>query len=87
MSTDLARPRNRLKKARKLNMTPSTLKLTCTGNLKDGTVILRPRYSAENAHLFDGPRGQIVLHILNPEALARFEPGKEYYIDFSEATE
>ena len=32
------------------------------------------------------PNGKIVLGILNAEAAEMFEPGKEYYVDFTLAT-
>lgn len=53
-----------------------------------GGVTLYPVYSGseENKKFFDcTPSGQIQLGILNPEAFKQFEPGKEYYIDISEA--
>jgi hypothetical protein len=31
------------------------------------------------------PSGEIRLFITNPEAIAAFEPGKSYYVDFSPA--
>jgi len=31
------------------------------------------------------PSGQLSLTITNPDLLGKFEPGKEYYLDFSEA--
>lgn len=42
--------------------------------------------SEENKKYFKyTPNGRITLGILNPEAAAIFEPGKEYYVDFSAA--
>jgi hypothetical protein len=64
-------------------------KFTC--NFKDlgnKTVYFSPVYSGseENAEFFKyTPGGQISLHCLNENALAKFEQGKEYYVDFSSA--
>jgi hypothetical protein len=42
--------------------------------------------SEENKKYFKWtPNGRITLGILNPEAAAIFEVGKEYYVDFSVA--
>jgi hypothetical protein len=42
--------------------------------------------SEENKQYFKWtPNGSIVLGILNPTAAAIFEPGKEYYVDFTPA--
>jgi hypothetical protein len=42
--------------------------------------------SDENKHYFKWtPNGKITLGILNPDAAAIFEPGKEYYVDFTAA--
>lgn len=42
--------------------------------------------SAENAEFFKStPNGKIELHVVNLDAAALFEPGKEYFVDFSEA--
>lgn len=57
---------------------------------KDGTgkVFLRPVISGstENVDFYRlTPGGQISLETINPEALAEFEAGKEYYVDFCRA--
>jgi hypothetical protein len=40
--------------------------------------------SEENKKCFHyTPNGKITLGILNPEAAAIFEPGKQYYVDFA----
>ena len=42
--------------------------------------------SKENKQYFRyTPNGHITLGILNPSAAAIFEPGKEYYVDFTPA--
>lgn len=42
--------------------------------------------SEENKKYFKWtPNGKIVLGILNEEAASMFEPGKEYYVDFTPA--
>lgn len=42
--------------------------------------------SEENASFFKWtPSGKIELGVLNPEAAKQFEPGKEYYVDFTPA--
>jgi hypothetical protein len=44
--------------------------------------------SEENKRYFQWtPSGEIKLGILNPDAAAIFEPGKEYYVDFSPAVD
>lgn len=53
-----------------------------------GTVHLLPVYSGskENDEFFKyTPGGQIDLTIMNPNAMAQFEEGKEYYVDFTPA--
>jgi hypothetical protein len=55
---------------------------------KNKTVYLNPVYSGseENKKFFSStPGGQISLNILNDSALAQFEQGKEFYIDFTPA--
>lgn len=50
------------------------------------TVYLHPVYSGsdENKQFFEAtPGGQVSLNILNESALAQFEQGKEYYVDFT----
>jgi len=32
------------------------------------------------------PSGKIEMRVDNPEAAVQFEPGKKYYVDFTEAT-
>lgn len=52
------------------------------------TVELSPVMSGseENKKFYDAsPSGKIELGIMNPEAAAAFEIGKEYYIDFTSA--
>lgn len=42
--------------------------------------------SEENKQYFKWtPNGSVTLGILNPSAAAIFEPGKEYYVDFTPA--
>ncbi|HEY9657688.1 MAG TPA: hypothetical protein V6C65_04425 [Allocoleopsis sp.] len=42
--------------------------------------------SEENKSFFNmTPNGIINLGILNPDAFAQFEPGKDYYVDFTAA--
>jgi hypothetical protein len=42
--------------------------------------------SPENKKFFRWtPNGQITIGVLNPEAWAQFELGKEYYVDFTPA--
>ena len=31
------------------------------------------------------PSGQVTLQITNPDAYSQFQPGKEYFVDFTEA--
>lgn len=57
----------------------------------DGTVYGITMYavvdgSEENKKFFAAtPSGSINLGTINPEAAAQFEPGKEYYVDFTPA--
>jgi hypothetical protein len=54
-----------------------------------GTVKLEPVYSGsqENEQFYKWtPGGQIVLSTINESALNQFEPGREYYVDFTPAT-
>ncbi len=63
------------------------VKFVCT--LKN-EIALTPVYvgSKENEQFFRAtPGGQIILNIVNPEAAAAFEQSKEYYVDFSPATD
>lgn len=53
-----------------------------------GNVILRPVSSSDPSHenktFWDAtPSGQINMWIQNEKAFARFELGKEYYVDFT----
>lgn len=42
--------------------------------------------TSENLAFWEAtPNGEIKLQITNPEAARQFEPGKEFYIDFTEA--
>lgn len=53
------------------------------------TVYLAPVYSGseENREFFAAtPGGQISLYTVNEEALAQFQNGVEFYVDFTEAT-
>ncbi|PZV19180.1 MAG: hypothetical protein DCF22_00500 [Leptolyngbya sp.] len=55
-----------------------------------GNVTLRAVYagSEENEKFFNlTPAASISLATLNPEAFAQFEPGKQYYVDFTQAEE
>lgn len=63
-------------------------KFKCQGN-NEGTVSLQAVVagSEENKAFWDAtPAGNIMLHITNPAAKDQFEPGKEYYVDFTPAT-
>lgn len=69
-------------------------KFTCQSKEHDtsdpahGTVTLEAVHSGspENEEFFNmTPSGQISLGILNPYAFDQFEPGKDYYVDFSPA--
>lgn len=58
-------------------------------NVIDGTVKLSPVVggSAENDSFFSAtPWGEIRIGTVNEAALAQFEPGAEYYVDFNKAT-
>jgi hypothetical protein len=55
-----------------------------------GSVKLSPVYSTdpnhENKSFWDAtPSGSIEMWINNPKGFAAFEPGKEYYVDFTPA--
>ncbi len=53
---------------------------------KNKTVYLYPVYSGseENKKFFASiPGGNLNLNVLNDAALAQFEQGKEYYVDFT----
>lgn len=59
-----------------------------TNNDKVGTIAMQPVVSGspENEQFFENtPSGSLQLGILNPEAFSQFEPGKEYYAEFSPA--
>ena len=62
-------------------------KFTC--NMVDPatkTLYMSPVYtgSDENKEFFKHtPGGQLIMYCVNEAALAQFEPGKEYYLDFS----
>jgi hypothetical protein len=59
-----------------------------TGSPDQGTVALDAvtHGSSENEQYFSlTPAANVSLGILNPEAFAQFEPGKEYFIDFTPA--
>lgn len=69
-------------------------KFTCidkthsTSDPSHGEVSLRAVHagSPENESFFNAtPFGSISLGILNPDAFAQFEPGKDYYVDFTPA--
>lgn len=66
-----------------------TVRLKCVVSLVDkhtNNVYLHPVYSGsdENKEFFKyTPGGQITFNCLNESALAQFEQGKEYYVDFS----
>ena len=66
-------------------------KVTCEG-IKDNAVTFRTVYEpdaskdAENARFTQAtPWGEIRLGIDNPTALAQFQVGKYYYVDFNPA--
>lgn len=43
---------------------------------------------SENGKFFKyTPGGEIEMHVVNPETANLFEPGKEYYIDFTPASD
>jgi hypothetical protein len=61
-------------------------KFKCSGKTDDGQVELQPvtSGSAENEQFYKWtPGGQIRLSTVNEAALAEFEVGKEYYVDFT----
>lgn len=70
-------------------MAKTRAKFHCGWKSPDGSQInLMPVYSGseENKSFFAStPGGQIQLNILNPDAAAVFEQGKEYYVDFTPA--
>lgn len=56
---------------------------------RDQHVSFSPVYSGseENKQFFAAtPGGSIQLHVVNEKAFAQFTEGKEYYIDFTEAS-
>ncbi|QYR20811.1 hypothetical protein KZ483_24130 [Paenibacillus sp. sptzw28] len=62
-------------------------KFKCWSN-HGGVVTLHPVTdgSEENKTFWKyTPGGQITLTITNPDAVNQFEPGKEYYVDFTSA--
>lgn len=62
-------------------------KFTCTAN-NNGQIAMQPVYtgSAENEAFYAAtPGGSISLGIVNEAAAAKFEVGKEYYVDFTAA--
>lgn len=62
-------------------------KFKCQSNV-DGMVVLNPVYSGceENKTFWEHtPAGTITLTITNTAARDQFEPGKEYYVDFTPA--
>lgn len=53
-----------------------------------GTVHMEPVYSGspENESFYRWtPSGNIILSTINADALAQFEPGNEFYVDFTPA--
>lgn len=64
-------------------------KFVCNGNI-EGAVSLQAvtQGSEENKIFWDyTPSGIINLFITNPNAVNQFEPGKEYYVDFTPVSE
>jgi hypothetical protein len=62
-------------------------KFVC-GYKTENRISMHPVYSGseENKKFFAAtPGGNIEFYSINPDALAQFEQGKEYYIDFMEA--
>lgn len=66
-------------------------KVTCDG-IQDNTVKFRTVFEGdvskdtENARFTKAtPWGEITMAIDNPDALAQFEAGKSYYVDFTPA--
>lgn len=57
------------------------------------TLVLNPVYgngdpNHENSKFWDAtPGGELRLNVVNPAAVAQFELGKEYYIDFTPVTQ
>lgn len=54
----------------------------------DNVIAFNPVYSGskENEQFFRAtPGGQIMLNVVNEDAAKQFEPGKEYYVDFTPA--
>lgn len=63
-------------------------KFKCAGKTEDGQVSLEAVVggSEENDRFFKyTPGGQVSLATINEAALAQFEVGKEYYVDFTPA--
>lgn len=64
-------------------------KFTCTGKEGDN-VLLTPVYgdNPENEAFFKAtPGGSISLNVVNESALNALEVGKDYYVDFTPATQ
>lgn len=65
-------------------------KFKCTMNEKGQialTTVYDPNPESENGRFFAAtPSGSISLGVVNESAAELFEPGKEYYVDFSPAT-
>jgi hypothetical protein len=62
-------------------------KFKCQSNV-DGMVVLTPVYSGseENKAFWEQtPAGSITLTITNEAARDQFQPGKEYFVDFTPA--
>jgi hypothetical protein len=58
-------------------------------NAEQRVLTFDPVYSGseENKRFFEAtPGGQINLNVVNETALAKFEQGKEYYVDFTPAS-
>ena len=62
------------------------LKFNCYSKTQEGQVTLGAVYSGseENKQFFKWtPSGNLVFGTINEDALAMFEPGKEYYLDIT----
>lgn len=56
------------------------------GSMSTVSLVVVTKDSPENKVFFKyTPGGSISLTVVNPEVASKFVPGKEYYVDFTEA--